>query len=249
MASYSKARVLEDGASRTGAATAFEYGASHEDASANSALHLALPQGTELLWCEDSAVSAGRTSAENLKKYTDDDLKALERAAWQRGFDEASAVSRQSMESALANERAKLAASISEFAGECDEYFHRMESEIVGLALAIARRVLQRETHVDPVALAGVVRVALEKLAQGAVVKLKAPASQVEEWRKTVSQLADLNLTIEVEGDQSLSGPRCVIVTEMGSTDVSVDAQLEEIQRGFFDILCQRPTRKRKTAG
>lgn len=245
----SKARVVGSGASHSGAAAELEYEASGGNAETDSELHLELPRGTELLWSEAATGSADHSAAEHQqKRYTDENLKALEREAWQRGFDEASAASRQSMESVLASERAKLAASISEFSGERDTYFERMEGEIVGLALSIARRVLQRETQVDPLALTGVVRVALEKLAQGAKVKLQVPAVQAEEWRRAISQLADLSLSIEIETDQSLDSAHCVIVTEMGSTDVSVDAQLQEIERGFLDILAQRPALAGRTA-
>lgn len=249
MPSYFRARVLDNGASRAGTVAELEYDASHENARVSSGLQLELPQGTELLWREDPAGSTQRRSAADLqKKYTEEDVKALQQQAWQHGFDEASAASRRSMESALENERAKLAASLSDFSHERDEYFHRMESEIVALALSIARRVLQRETQVDPLALTGVVRVALEKLAQGAAVKLQVPAFQAEEWQHAVSQLADLNLAIEVEADHSMTGARCVIVTQMGSTDVSVDAQLEEVERGFLDLLSHRPTPAGRTA-
>lgn len=250
MLSYSKARVLDGSESLTGPAAELEYVASHENTGDHADLHLELPHGTELLWRDDRTASAGGGPAADLqKRYTGEDAKALEREAWQRGFDEASAATRQSVESTLANERAKLAVSISNFSNERDAYFERMESEIVRLALSIARRVLQRETQVDPLALTGVVRVALEKLAQGTAVKLQIPASQAEEWRKAVSQIAGLELAIEIQGDPSLTGARCVIVTEMGSTDISVDAQLEEIERGFFDLLTQRPARATGTAG
>lgn len=237
MASWSKARVLSEREPQL--ASKLEYGAA---SSGEGAFKLQLPQGTELLWGHSEPAQADHEDQQNPRhSYSDADLKAMERAAWQRGNEEASSACRKDLEQALAAERANITEALSGFAAERDAYYHRMESEVVRLAISIARRVLRRETQVDALALAGVVRVALEKLAHGASVKLQVPATQAKQWRTAVAQLSDLNLAISVEGDSSLSGARCVIVTEMGSTDVSVDAQLEEIERGFCDLLSQRP--------
>ena len=53
-----------------------------------------------------------------------------------------------------------------EFARERTKYFADVEAEVVKLALAIAARVLHREAELDPLLLTGVVRVALEKVAE-----------------------------------------------------------------------------------
>ena len=50
---------------------------------------------------------------------------------------------------------------------ERQNYYRRIEGEVVELALAIARKILHREVQIDPHALAGIVRVTLEKLDTG----------------------------------------------------------------------------------
>jgi flagellar assembly protein FliH len=33
----------------------------------------------------------------------------------------------------------------------------------------------------------------------------------------------------------------CILETEMGSANFSIEAQLKEVEQGFFDLLAQRP--------
>jgi flagellar assembly protein FliH len=197
-----------------------------------------LPAGTELLWNENSPPEA-EPEPEHI--LTEDDVKAREQQAWQKGFQAASMQARENLEKALAVERAGLVTALSEFAHARGVYYERIESEVVRLVLSIARKVLHRESQVDPMLLTGIVRVALEGIAGGTTVQLRVPASQAESWRAEVRSLSRRDLAIEVIPDESLSVPSCSIATEMGSTEVSLEAQLGEIERGFLDLLAERP--------
>ena len=78
-----------------------------------------------------------------------------------------------SLTTALAKNRAADAATPPQFAARTRKtYYRRVESEVVQLALAIARKILHREAQLDPRALAGIVRVTLEKLRRGTTVHL-----------------------------------------------------------------------------
>ena len=78
------------------------------------------------------------------------------------------------------------------FCGACEQfgrerarYFAGVEAEVVKLALAIAARVLHREAKLDPLLLAGAVRVALEKVAEDSAMVLRVPVEEVEMWRES----------------------------------------------------------------
>src|ERR1035438_4316635 len=71
---------------------------------------------------------------------------------------------RSELDAALAKQREQIGVALREFAGERQNYYHRIEGEVVELALAIARKILHREAQIDPHTLAGIVRVTLEKL-------------------------------------------------------------------------------------
>jgi flagellar assembly protein FliH len=141
------------------------------------------------------------------------------------------------MEEGIAKERASLLTACGGFQKERARYFAAVESEVVKLALAIAERVVQREVKLDPLLLAGVVRVALEKMAEGSTAVLRVPADELTNWQ----ELGDWGSSVRLVGDEGMQAGECAIDTNVGRVELGVGAQLEEIERGFFDLLQQRP--------
>lgn len=146
------------------------------------------------------------------------------------------------MEDKIAQERAQVVKSCQEFFRDRARYFAGVEAEVVKLALAIAARVLHREAKLDPLLLAGVVRIALEKVEEDSTTVLRVPVSEVETWREVfLATDGSSGSTLQIVGDVRLGAGDCVINTNVGTVELGVDAQLQEIERGFFDLLQRRP--------
>jgi flagellar assembly protein FliH len=143
------------------------------------------------------------------------------------------------LEERIAKERSRLQKVEEEFLQERTRYFAGVEGEVVRLALAIAARVLHREAKLDPLLLTGVVRVALEKVAKDSTVVLRVPAGEVEMWLGVFA--ANPESALKLVGDERLVVGECVLETNVGRVELGVSAQLEEIERGFFDLMQQRP--------
>jgi flagellar assembly protein FliH len=143
------------------------------------------------------------------------------------------------LEEKIALERSRLQRVEEEFLQERTRYFSAVEGEVVRLALAIAARVLHREAKLDPLLLTGVVRVALEKVAKDSAVVLRVPAGEVEMWQGVFA--ANQDAALKLVGDERLVAGECVLETNVGRVELGVSAQLEEIERGFFDLMQQRP--------
>jgi flagellar assembly protein FliH len=131
--------------------------------------------------------------------------------------------------------------SLEEFKAQREAYFARVEPEIVQLSLAIARKILHREAQMDPLLLTGMVHVALEKLDLGTRMRLRAHPADIHYWKEYFEQGAAPVRQPDLVGDESLLRGECAIETEVGSTQVSLETQLKEIEQGFFDLLDQRP--------
>jgi flagellar assembly protein FliH len=172
-----------------------------------------------------------RVAATRMEELSREGVENLDRAQRQ---------AEQANKAAIEAESGRVGSALTSFAVEREKYFAQVEREIVRLALAIAARILNREAMLDPLLLAGAVRVALGQLGETTGVRLRCPVDQVERWRETL-RLLPLRLVPEVFGDATLRGTDCVIETLVGSVDLGVKAQLEEIERGFFDLLEQRP--------
>lgn len=137
-------------------------------------------------------------------------------------------------------EAAKIRKALELFKAERKEYFSRVESEVVHLALAIAAKILHREAQVDPFLVAGLVRVAVDKLHNGSSVSVRVSPQTASNWRNYLASPQN-GSTIAIVEDAHLGPKDCILETDLGSADFSIDAQLKEVEQGFFDLLAQRP--------
>jgi flagellar assembly protein FliH len=140
---------------------------------------------------------------------------------------------------ALQQTRSLIAGAIETFAEERKQYFRGVEAEAVKLALAIARKVLHREAQMDPMLLRAVVRSAMDRLEETSKVVLHVPPPEAPSWERIFAEMP-LQERPQVVADARLSQGGCHIESHMGSIELGVEAQLDEIERGFFDLLHQR---------
>jgi flagellar assembly protein FliH len=160
---------------------------------------------------------------------------------YETGLVEGEARARAAFEKALAEVRSQISVALREFTTQREQYFERVEAEVVQLTLSIARKILHRESQIDPLLLTGVVRVALEGLNDETHARLRANPDEVRFWRDYFSQASDIRPKPDVMGDPTLAVGHCVLETDLGSTHISFETQLKEIERGFLDLLDQRP--------
>lgn len=135
----------------------------------------------------------------------------------------------------------QLACTLTGFAVERASYFRRVEAEVVQLALAIARKVLEREAEADPTLLGALVRIALDRMGAGPAVRLRVIPAEIATWHSRVESESDPRFRFELVGDPTLVHGDCVVETDLGSANFGFEAQLKEIEQGFFDLLAQRP--------
>jgi flagellar assembly protein FliH len=138
----------------------------------------------------------------------------------------------------LATKHTEISSLLEQSARERARYFAAVEQEVVKLSLAIAARILHREVKMDPLLLAGAVRVALEKIQGDGEPILRIPARHFEEWKTLFSGSTQ---AINIIPDEHLEDGTCLLETPVGSVNFGIEVQLAEIERGFFDLLQQRP--------
>ena len=124
------------------------------------------------------------------------------------------------------------------FTEERRSYFARVETEVVHLALAIARKILGREAQLDPMLLAGLVRIALDGMQGSPAVRLRIAPARLADWQR-----AGLHAGVELVPDPACGPEECRLETEVGSAHLSFETQLKEVEAGFLDLLGQRPDR------
>jgi flagellar assembly protein FliH len=147
---------------------------------------------------------------------------------------------RNAHEEKLASMFDQIGRAVEQFGEERRSYFARVEAELVRLALSIAARILHREAQVDPLLVAALVRIAIEKMRDGSSVTVRVAAVDAAGWRTRLgAKIGESD--VEIVEDDQLGPQECVLETRLGSVEFGIEAQLKEIERGFFDLLAHRP--------
>jgi flagellar assembly protein FliH len=130
---------------------------------------------------------------------------------------------------------------VTAFRDRQKQYFAEAETTVVRLALNIAARVLHREAQLDPLLLRGAVRVALEDTQQNAICVLEVSAEKAPAWERWLSDAGSL-ARVQIRGKEEAAPGYCRLEIGASAADLSVEAQLSEIERGLFDLLQGRPS-------
>jgi flagellar assembly protein FliH len=129
---------------------------------------------------------------------------------------------------------------LKQFERERGEYFRHVEAEVVQLALAISRKILQREAELDPTLLTALVRIALEQMQCGSMVRIRVAAGDADLWRRC-EDASGSSSRWEIVPDEALSLGDCVVETGVGSANFGLEAQLRSVEESFTQLLAHRP--------
>ncbi|MGB9196345.1 MAG: FliH/SctL family protein [Terriglobales bacterium] len=184
-----------------------------------------------------------RSSAENSKesanspRVSEKELSRIVAEARAEGFREGQNEAHKKFEADLTAHKKFVSEAIASFEQEREKYFLNVEGQLVHLALAIAGKILHREAQVDRMVVAGLVKVALERMQQTTKAVIRIRPEDALSWRHYFNTSPDL----EIIEDPTLEPNACRIETELGVAEMGLDAQLKEVENGFFDLLAQRP--------
>lgn len=160
------------------------------------------------------------------------------RLAFESGLREGEGAARQKLEAQVRELTEQLARTIAEVASSREEALRRAETDIVQLSMEIARRIVHRELSVDPSALGGLIRAALEKLAGQQVNRVRIHPDQESVMRMCLEEIGRADIEVLADPAQPRGG--AVFESSRGSLDASVETQLREIERGLTDQLQKR---------
>ncbi len=135
---------------------------------------------------------------------------------------------------------ATLSSALNKFAIERSAYFKKVESEVVQLSLAVARKILQREAELDSTLLSGLVRIALDRIGAEPPIRIRVASSALGDWERAWLD-TPLEGQFSVVADDNLGKDDCYVETSAGTANISIEAQLKEVEQSFIDLLARRP--------
>lgn len=133
----------------------------------------------------------------------------------------------------------RLSRSIAEVSQTGTSIRREAEAEVVRLSLAIARRILHRELSMDPAALIGIAKAALDTVDARELQKIRVHPEDVALLSEELKRSA-MPKRVEVIGDATLERGAVIFETTRGELDASVGTQLSEIERGLADFIGRR---------
>jgi flagellar assembly protein FliH len=153
--------------------------------------------------------------------------------AQEAGRRQGEAAGRQAAQAQVKTATDQLAAAIASLAEYRPALRAQAEQDVVKLALAIARRVLNRELAADSEALCGVIRVGMDKLRHQENVRVRVHSEFAAPVRDYLARTGASR--IEVVADAGQARGAVIFETSRGALDLSTDTQMDEIERGLTD--------------
>ncbi len=200
-----------------------------------------VPEASPFAYAEAGLPSDAPGSAPDAGQAAEERSRHRQAEVFEQGRQSGQQELRSEFDAGLAKNREQISRGLQQFALERQDYYHRVEGEIVALALAIARKILHREAQLDPHVLAGIVRITLEKLDTSTKVNLHVHPADTAEWRRYFASQMEGVPAPEVHEDPAIAPGECRIETSLGSTEIGLQAQLKEIETGLLDLLAERP--------
>lgn len=176
---------------------------------------------------EREVVGATKEAAEIRRRAEDEARRIIEEAheqayeTRQHGFEEGK-------QEALAQYTQQISQALLQVQKMADD----MEPEYVALITDCVQHVLNIELRTNPEAIIGVVRKALEDARQQREIIVRVHPADAEALEKNKNRLLEILAranNVEVRADASVSRGGCVVVTELGSIDASLERQLEAL--------------------
>jgi flagellar assembly protein FliH len=155
-------------------------------------------------------------------------LAALERDAFMKGFAQGE---RAGAEAAAQRGEAmlrRLTETLEALTALRAQMIRQTERQMVQLALAVARRVINREVSLAPDLLIAMARVALDRLGESMAVTVRLHPEEFEATGAArAAQLEGSNVTVVADARVGRGG--CRVESDLGAIEVGVDAQIQEL--------------------
>jgi len=203
--------------SASGCATAFEWGGAAPRA---AAIHELFP---------GAAAAAPVDTADQQTR-----LAALERDAFGKGYAQGERAGLEAGGQRADAMLRRLAQTLEELGTLRRAMIHQTERQMVQLALAIARRIVQREVSLDQDFVVAMARVALDRLGENAPATIRLhPDDFTSVMDRSGEGWAGAQVT--VVPDAAISRGGCLVESEFGFVDAGVESQFQEIARALGD--------------
>lgn len=185
------------------------------------------PPGPRKRIIEREVVGATQEAAE-IRTQAEDEAQRIVEEAQEQAYETRQHGFEEGKQEALAQYTAQIAQALLQVQKMADE----LEPTYVGLIRSLVEEVLNAELKVNPEAIVGVVRKALVDARQQREIIVRVHPADAEALERNKNRMLEILAranSVEVRADASVSRGGCMVVTELGSIDASLERQLEAL--------------------
>ncbi len=180
----------------------------------------------------EEELASVRQDLERARIEAESSVKASYQSGFDAGYREAEAQSRGEIDSF----RKQISSALSAAEAARRDLIERTDADLARLSIAIAEKILNRQVQIDPEALTGLTRAALERLNGKTVQCVRIHPEDRAAVEEAIAPRPG-SRAIRVEADASLARGALLFETSYGVLDASIATQLDEIERGLTDRL------------
>ncbi|HSK10825.1 MAG TPA: FliH/SctL family protein [Vicinamibacterales bacterium] len=159
-------------------------------------------------------------------------LANLERDAFAKGYEQGERAGLQAGGERAEAMLRRLSQTLEELAALRREMIRQTERQMVQLALAIAKRIVRREIALDRDLTQAMVRLALDRLGDSTTVTVRLHPDDFEAVGSGADRWERSHLSVVADRDVSRGG--CLVESDFGFIDGSIEAQFQELARSLL---------------
>ena len=181
----------------------------------------------------EDVLQNAREEAAQIIAQAEQQSAAIEQIARENAMQEARQILEAENADQFAELRGEFIKTIEQVSGLAEEITKRVETDVVELALQIAKKIVGREVTFDRDIALTLVKVSLKKLHSRAIAQIRLHPEDfayVQNHREKI----DFHGSLEFVEDKSISIGGCLIHTDTGDIDARIDSQFEEIAHGLL---------------
>lgn len=158
----------------------------------------------------------------------------IEQSAAERAAAETTETVEVEIAERVADLRVRLAETITKVSSMADKLSTDVESDLVDLAIRIAKKIVAREVTIDREIALTLVKVSLAKLHNRSTAEVHLNSEDFAFVKAHIDKL-DFRGSLDIVEDNSISVGGCLIHTETGDIDARIESQFDEISHGLLD--------------
>lgn len=116
------------------------------------------------------------------------------------------------------------------------DLYQRAEKDVVNLALAVGKKILDQELQTNPEVIVGVVKGALQRVSDHTRITIRINPADLETVKQAEPQLAvyfENSSGVSYEADKTIGPGGCIIETNFGEIDARLDQQFQAVAQAL----------------